>query len=285
MAFLSRNNWCGRASFGPSSMNSSVGQALPHDAADRHVQGNAQYIDDVDLVAGTLHAAIGQSPVAHGLLRHLDLTAVCDYPGVVDLVDASSILGNANIGSVLADENLFADKQVEFAGQAVFAVAAHTMAQARKAVRLAKFSIRELPTILTIEEALAADSYIIPAQNLPEITNGWKPAVMRRSPYVLKGQVHSGAQEHFYLEGQVAYALPQDDGKILVHASTQHPSEIQHIVAGVLAVPFAHGGSARSADGWGFWWQGNSRGTTRCNSRLTSDAYRPACQITLAACR
>ena len=218
-------------------MKSPVGQPLPHDAASRHVQGNAPYIDDLPMVAGTLHAAIGMSPVARGKLRSLDLGPVLASPGVVDAVDASSVTGDPNIGSVLRDEDVFAHGTVEFAGQAVFAVAARTLAQARRAAARAGMSIKELPPILTIEDALEKDSYIIPKSELPFIERDWKPAVMRRCPHVIEGQFHSGAQEHFYLEGQVAYAIPQEDGTMLVHSSTQHPSEVQHVVAGMLGKP------------------------------------------------
>lgn len=215
-------------------MSVTVGLPIAHDSAASHVRGDAAYVDDLPLLAGTLHAAIGMSQVAHGHLHGIDLAALREQAGVVDAVAAAGVLGNPNIGPVFQDETLFAQERVEFVGQAVFAVAATTELAARRAARLAVARISELPAVLTIEEALARKSYVVPQAKLPVISRNWDPATLRDSPHVLAGELRNGGQEHFYLEGQVAYAIPQDGGRMLVHASSQHPSEVQHLVAGVL---------------------------------------------------
>ena len=218
-------------------MKGPVGNPQPHDASSRHVQGNAHYIDDLPMLRGTLHAAVCTSPVAHARIAGIDLAGVHASPGVKCVIDCSDVPGDPNIGPVLHDETVFAKGKVEFAGQAMFAVAADTMANARRAARRAKIGLKELKPILTIDEALKRESYIIPKDSLPVVERDFKPSILRRCPHVVTGEVRSGAQEHFYLEGQVAYAIPMEDGKMHVYSSTQHPSEIQHIVAHMLKIP------------------------------------------------
>ena len=213
--------------------------AVAHDAARLHVQGRAPYADDLPELEGTLHAAVGLSEIAHGRLRGLDLAAVAAAPGVAAVIDAKAVPGDPNIGPVFHDEQLFASGRVEYAGQALFAVAAATQAQARRAALLGKARIARLKPVLDIEEALAKKSYVVPDEHLPVIENGWSEKALRAAPHVLSGRQLCGAQEHFYLEGQVAVAQPQEDGRMLVHSSTQNPSEIQHALAAVLGRPIS----------------------------------------------
>ena len=213
--------------------------ARQHDAAHLHVQGRAPYVDDIPELEGTLHAAVSLSPVAHGKLRSLDLRAAAAAPGVVDVIDIKSIPGDANIGPVFHDEQLFAGATILYAGQALCAVAATSHTAAQRAAQLAKPSIKELKPILTIEEALARRSYVVADDRLPVIESDWDERKLRSAPHVLEGKQRCGAQEHFYLEGQVAVAQPQEDGRMLIHSSTQNPSEIQHTVAAILGVPIS----------------------------------------------
>jgi xanthine dehydrogenase large subunit len=212
----------------------SVGAALPHDSALLHVTGRAQYTDDIPLPADTLHAVFGVSPVAHGELEHIDLAPVLASPGVVAVATSLDIPGENNYGGAVHDDPVFAVRELCYAGQPIFAVAARTHEEARRAARAAKLSIRELPAILDARSALAQESFVLPTQRAQR---GEPDVAIARAPHRLQGSVTIGGQDHFYLEGQIAAAIPQEDGGMLVYSSTQHPSECQAIVAHVLDLP------------------------------------------------
>ena len=222
-----------------SSMKQTIGIKSPHEAAHQHVQGSAPYIDDFPELTGMLYAAVGKSPVAHGKIISVDLSAVKSAPGVVDVIDAKAIPGSLNIAPVFGDENVFASDKVEFMGQAIFAVLATNMDDARRAAKLAKIKIKELKPVLSIEEALDLKSYVVPKKLLPHIERDWSEEKLNNSPHTISGIYKNGGQEHFYLEGQVATAVPHEDGKIVINSSTQHPSEIQHTVAHMLNIPIS----------------------------------------------
>ena len=204
-----------------------------HESAHLHVSGEALYTDDIPLPANTLHAAFGLSPVAHGRIRELDLAAVIATPGVFAVAQAGDVPGENNYGAAVHDDPIFADGLVQYAGAPLFAVAADSMLTARVAARRARVLIDELPAILDIRAALAAESYVLPGARL---VRGDPAAALARAAHRLQGTVTIGGQDHFYLEGQVAAAVPQEDGGMLVHSSTQHPSEVQQIVAHALGV-------------------------------------------------
>ena len=203
-----------------------------HESAHLHVSGRALYTDDIPLPANTLHAAFGLSSIAHGRIRALDLEPVLASPCVAAVATAADVPGENNYGSAVHDDPIFAAGLVEYVGAPIFAVAAGTYAAARKAARRAKVDYESLPAILDIRAALAANTTVLPTQRL---VRGRPHEVLEQSPHRLKGTVHIGGQDHFYLEGQIAIALPQEDGGMLVHSSTQHPSEVQQIVAHALA--------------------------------------------------
>ncbi len=207
------------------------GRELPHESAHLHVSGKAAYADDIPLPADTLQAAFGVSSVAHGRVRKLDLTAVRAAPGVVGVFTAEDIPGQNNCAPVLTDDPIFAQGLVEYAGQTLFAVAATSHDAARRAARLAKVEYEELPAILDIRAALAANSFVLATET---IVRGQPDTEMQRASHRLTGSVTIGGQDHFYLEGQIAVAVPQEDGGMLVISSTQHPSEVQHLVAHAL---------------------------------------------------
>ena len=213
----------------------SVGMRLPHESAHLHVAGAAPYIDDLPELAGTLHAALGLSPVAHGRIAGLDLELVRAMPGVVAVLSASDIPGPNDCGPVIHDDPILADGVVQYAGQPVFAVIAETRDQARRAAARARDAIRTepLPPILTPEEAHAAKSYVLPPMHL---ARGDAAAAISAAPHRLQGTWSVGGQEQFYLEGQISYAIPREDGGMFVHCSTQHPSEMQHLVANCLGL-------------------------------------------------
>ena len=210
-----------------------AGAPLQHDSAALHVSGEAAYTDDLPEPRGTLHAAVGVSPVAHGRLREVDLDAVRAWPGVVDVIVASDIPGENNAGPILHDEPILADGLVQFAGQPVFAVAATSVEAARRAARAGRLDIEELPPILDIEDAMAARSFVLPPVHL---ARGDAAAAMARAPHRLSGTIRSGGQDHFYLEGQVTLAIPREGGAMHLYSSTQHPGEVQLLVAKALCL-------------------------------------------------
>jgi len=210
-----------------------VGADVPHESAALHVTGGAHYTDDLPEPRGTLHLALGTSPVAHGRLRGVDLAAVRAAPGIVDVITAADIPGINDVGPIQHDDPVFADDIVQFVGQPVFAVAATSVNAARRAARLARYDILPLPPVLTIADAMAAQSFVLPPVH---VTRGDAAAALARAPHRLQGTVESGGQDHFYLEGQIALAIPRERGGMHIHTSTQHPGEVQHMVAHVLGL-------------------------------------------------
>ena len=213
----------------------SVAKPLPHDAAKLHVTGAARYVDDIPTPATTLHIAFGLSTVAAGTLNGMDLRDVAAAPGVVAVLTAADLPFDNDVSPSNHDEPLLATDAVHYAGQPVFMVIATTHLAARHAARLGAVDITPTTPILTIEEALAADARF---EDGPRIyQKGDAAAALTSAPQTLSGTINIGGQEHFYLEGQAALALPQDNGDMVVHSSTQHPTEIQHKVAEALGTP------------------------------------------------
>ena len=210
-----------------------VGRPVAHDSAELHVTGAAAYTDDIPEPRGTLHAAIGVSPAAHARLRSLDLAAVRAAPDVVDVIVAADVPGRNDVGPIEEDDPILADGVLSFAGQPVLAVAATTVEAARRAARLARFDLEPLPAILTVEQAMEARSFVLPPVH---VARGDAQGALGRAPHRLAGTIRSGGQDHFYLEGQIALAIPLEGGAIHVHCSTQHPGEVQHMVAHALGI-------------------------------------------------
>ena len=213
----------------------SVAKSLPHDAARLHVSGSARYVDDIPTPTGTLHLAFGQSEIAHGDITALDLSAVRSAAGVSAVFTAGDLPFDNDVSPSAHDEPLLAKGSVHYIGQPIFFVVASTHLLARKAVRLAKVSYSEKPALLTIDEAMAANSRFEEGPRIYQ--KGDAESAIANAPHKISGTIEMGGQEHFYLEGQAAMALPQEGGDMLVHSSTQHPTEIQHKVAEALGAP------------------------------------------------
>ncbi len=223
-----------------------VGVSRPHESAHLHVAGQAPYVDDIPELAGTLHCALGLSPVAHGRLTGLSLEAIRTMPGVVAVLTAADIPGPNDCGSIVHDEPILADGELRYLGQPVFAVIARTRDAARRASALAKTAIafEPLPALITARDAHAQGQYVLPPMHLIRSAQAGAVDADQRSaairaalaaaPRKLKASLEIGGQEQFYLEGQISYAIPREDRGMLVHCSTQHPSEMQHLVAHAL---------------------------------------------------
>ncbi len=215
----------------------SIHKPTPHDAAPLHVTGQARYVDDIPTPTGTLHLAFGLSTIAHGEITTMDLDAVRAAPGVVAVLTADDI-GPVDCSPSNHDEPLLATGTVHYVGQPVFLVIADSHLSARRAARLGRIFYAERPAILSLEDALVADSRF---EDGPRIwARGNPDAAIDDAAHVIDGRIEMGGQEHFYLEGQAALALPQEGGDMHVLSSTQHPTEIQHKVAEALNIPM-HG--------------------------------------------
>lgn len=215
--------------------NGGVGHSIAHESAHKHVRGAAEYVDDLPQLPGTLFVATGQSTKPHARIIALDLSAVKSAPGVVDVIVQSDIPGKVDVAPVYAGDPLLAGDLVEFIGQPIFAVAATSFVAAQRAALLAKITYEELPAQLTVEDSLAAQSFVLPQHQLLQ---GDPDANIKSAPHQLRGEIYVRGQEHFYLEGQISEARLTEDGGIHVVSSSQHPTEIQKLVAEVLAIPF-----------------------------------------------
>jgi xanthine dehydrogenase large subunit len=214
-----------------------VGVGKPHESAELHVLGQATYTDDIPEMQGTLHAALGLSSKPHAKLVAIDLDPVRAAPGVKAVYLAADIHGVNDCGPIIHDDPILADGKVEYVGQPIFVVVADTHDQARRAARLAVVTYDELPAILTPQAAKAAESYVLPPMHLKR---GDFQAAFDSAPRKLKSTLYVGGQEQFYLEGQIAYAIPKEAGGMHVYCSTQHPSEMQHVIAHALHVRSHH---------------------------------------------
>ena len=205
-----------------------VGRALPHDSAVLHVTGQAAYTDDLPEPRDLLHIAVGVSSHAHARVRDIDLDAVRKVPGVVDTLLASDIPGENNFGPIVADDPILVEGVAGYAGHPLFAVAATTVDAARKAARLARVDYEVLEAIVDAADAVEQESFVLPTETLQR---GDAAGALREAPHRLSRRIRCGGQDQFYLEGQVAMALPQENRGMVVYSSTQHPDEVQTLVA------------------------------------------------------
>ncbi|WP_439652101.1 xanthine dehydrogenase molybdopterin binding subunit [Paracandidimonas lactea] len=212
-------------------LTGAAGKSLPHESAVLHVSGTATYTDDLPELAGTLHAALGLSDQAHARIRAIDLRAVRTAPDVLAVLTAQDIPGENNCGPVVHDDPLLADACVQYIGQPLFVVVAASRDAARRAARLASVDYEPLEAILTPLQAKMRSALVVPPMRL---ARGDAADAIARAPHRLTGTFACGGQEQFYLEGQIAYAVPREGQTMHVWCSTQHPSEMQALVARAL---------------------------------------------------
>ncbi|SEF83122.1 xanthine dehydrogenase molybdopterin binding subunit [Marinobacterium lutimaris] len=211
-----------------------TGVARAHESASKHVSGAATYVDDIVTPQGTLHAAVGYSRIARGHIRSLDLSGVRGSEGVIAVLEVADIPGHTDIGPVFPGDPLLTSDEIKYAGQPIFVVAAETELQARRAVTKAKIDYESREPLLDVTRALKEQTFVRPSHHLQRGDEG---TAIEDAPLKLSAEQHVGGQEHFYLEGQASLAVPGEDGGMLVYSSTQHPSEVQKLVAEVLDVP------------------------------------------------
>jgi xanthine dehydrogenase large subunit len=210
-----------------------VGAAYRHDSGHKHVSGEAVYIDDILEPPGLLHVHIAYARKAHAAITAMDLAKVRAASGVVAVLTAGDIPGVNDVSPIAGDDPMFAEGLVEYWGQSLFAVAANTLDAARRAAMFAEIAYEDRPAVLTIDAAMDAHSFL---EKPYVMARGDAAAVIEDAPHRITGRIEIGGQEHFYLEGQAAMAVPGEDEDVTVYSSTQHPTEIQHKVASVLGV-------------------------------------------------
>ncbi len=215
-------------------LQTGVGKSVPHDSAALQVAGSAQYIDDRLEFPNQLHLYARMSDRAHARITKLDVSPCYEIEGVALVITAQDVPGELDIGPILPGDPLLADGVVEYVGQAIFAVAAKDLVTARKAAMAAIVEYEDLPAVLTVEEALAKQHFVTDSHTQ---RRGDSAAGLSKAPHVIEGSLHIGGQEHFYLETQISSVVPTDDGGMMVFTSSQHPTEIQKLVASVLGVP------------------------------------------------
>ena len=214
----------------------SVGRALAHDSAARHVRGAAAYIDDLPEPAGTVHVAPGAAGTARGAIRAIDLDAVRAFPGVLAVLTAADIPGANDCSPAFGDDPILAAGEILFHGQVIFAVVAETRDAARRAARRARIEVAAVAPRVSVDDGLADGAEVLAPY---EFRRGEPAPAIAAAAHRLEGRVRIGGQEHFYLEGQAALAVPGEDDEMRVLSSTQHPSEVQNLVAHMLGVPGA----------------------------------------------
>jgi xanthine dehydrogenase large subunit len=214
----------------PRKIDGGMGEAKPHDSAHLHVSGEATYTDDVLEPRGCLHAYVLKSPHAHAKITKLDVSA-CHIPGVYAVMTAKDIPGENDCSPVFPGDKVFAEGEVLYAGQTVMAVAAESIAIARKAVAKAVVEYAPLPAILNVHDAIKAQKYV---GDVYVMQQGDSAAGLKKAKRRHKSALDIGGQDHFYLEGQIALVTPLENGEYHCWSSTQHPSEVQHLIAKVL---------------------------------------------------
>jgi xanthine dehydrogenase large subunit len=199
-----------------------------------HVRGQSVYLDDIPLRVGTLHAAVFDSPVAHGKIRSIDYAKARSHPGVVAILTYQDITGENQIGGIIPDEQLFAEHVVDFQGMPIALIVAETEAIAREARHLISIDIEKLTPIVDPREARAKNSLIFPPRTfkIGDAAKAWKECA-----YVIEGEADSEGQEHLYIETQGAYSYETENGSIRISSSTQGPTAVQRTAARVLGIP------------------------------------------------
>lgn len=210
-----------------------MGRSHFHESARAQVSGAAVYVDDIAEIKGTLYAAPILSSVAHGRIKAIDVNPALIMPGVRGAVLASDIKGDKHLANFTHDEPIFAVDHVYHIGQVIGLVVADSVMQARRAARQVRCEIDKLTPILDIKEAIQKRSFVLPPVH---VNRGDSNSAIKQSEHTLSGKLEVGGQEHFYLESQIAYAIPLEQSQWLIHSSTQHPGEVQHWVAHALGI-------------------------------------------------
>ena len=207
---------------------------IPHESASKHVSGEAIYIDDILVSDQLLVGRVVYSPHAHAKIKSFDISEAKKVRGVLAVLCYKDIPGRNQMGPVVDDELCLAIDEVTFVGQAMFLIAAESEAIARTAEKLIKVDYELLEPILTIEQAIAKNNLLGPPRTMQ---CGDADNALRSASHTLKGEIRTGAQEHWYLESQISLCIPGEHSEMNVFSGTQNPTETQILVSEVLGIP------------------------------------------------
>lgn len=255
-----------------------VGKSIVHESAAYHVAGEATYIDDIREPSGTLHIATGFSNVACGKIKKLDLNAVENAKGVVRVLTSKDVKGVNDWSPSIGGDPIFAEKEILFHGQVLFAVIADTRDNARKAARLAKVDVTEQKPMVTVADGKKSGAEVLDPFTFEK---GKVAKSIANSKHKIIGNISIGGQEHFYLEGQISLAVPGEGGAMHVYCSTQHPTEIQHLVGKVLAIPEAMVVCEMRRMGGGFGGKESQAAQWGCIAALGASLTGKPCKMRL----
>lgn len=211
-----------------------VGQNIPHESAAGHVTGRSLFVDDLPPAFGEVFVDFAGCPLPHGRIRSIDVAAARATPGIVGAFTAADVPGHNDYGPIVPDDRVLASETVRFAGEPVVLLVGESRAALAAAKRLVQLDVQPLPAILSLDAGLAAGSFLGSPRT---IECGDVYAAMAAAEHRLRGELRIGGQEHFYFETQAAIALPEEGGCLTIHSSTQHPSEVQAVVAEVCGLP------------------------------------------------
>ncbi|MBP6333864.1 MAG: xanthine dehydrogenase molybdopterin binding subunit [Bacteroidia bacterium] len=206
---------------------------IPHESAIKHVSGKSVYIDDIAVNNELLIGHVVYSSHAHAKIKSIDISEAKKLKGVHAVLSWKDIPGHNQMGPVVHDEVCLAKDEVVCIGQAIILIAADTEEIARHAETLIWIDFEPLPAILNLRDAIKQNALLAPARTMQR---GDAISSLKISPHVIKGEIETGAQEHWYLETQTCLCIPGEGKEINVFSSTQHPSETQAIVAEVLGI-------------------------------------------------
>ncbi len=255
-----------------------AGKSHKHESAERQVSGQARYVDDMPEAANLHHAAVGVSPIASGTITNMDLSAVVASAGVIDVITVADVPGHNDIGPVFSGDPMLAEQQIFYHSQPIFAVLAKTVTQARQAAQKAKIEFAASSACLTVKQAKAQQNFVRPPHFMHR---GDFQQAFDASPVQLSGEMLIGGQEHLYLEGQVSMAIPEEEDRMLVYSSSQHPSEVQKLIAEVLDIKLHKVVVDMRRMGGGFGGKETQAAQWACLAALLAQRNRVAVKIRL----
>ena len=245
------------------------------DAAN-HVTGKSVFVDDIPVRQGTLYAKAFGSPIAHGVIKNIDFSRAEQAEGIVKIITASDIPGENQIGGIIPDEPLLADKEVHFQGQPILIIIAESEHAAEDALPLISIEIDPLPVITDPREAFQK-GHLLHASRTFKF--GDPNLVFKNCTHVFEGKADVNGQEHLYLETQGAYAYPLENENIKINSSTQGPTALQRTAAKVLGFPMHKIEVDVTATWRWFWWQRRSGNGLGSYGRFSKSFVKKTCKI------
>jgi len=213
----------------------SVGQSIQHDSAIGHVTGASVFIDDRATLKNEIYVGVIGSPISRGSLLSIDFSEALKCPGVIAGFSGLDIPHN-NWGTIVPEQPVLAFEKIGYMDEPIALLACENEEAFMGAKKSVKITYKEDKALLTIDEAMANHSWLCQAK---PFVRGDVESELKKAKHVLKGFFECGGQEHFYMESQATIAYPLENGQMEIHASSQHPTETQHVVAHALGLDYS----------------------------------------------